>query len=346
MFARGSKSPNTEAAEWMVLLDGEDMSAKAQDRFREWVADPQNARALDSTGTVVNMVKDLPLDYKSELEQTLPPSTGRFGVARRLLLQPIWLGAVAVACSAVLALVFIGWHARLGPGVVRPWMVGFSHSYTSNIGEVRTITLPDGSAATLNTQTTLKWIGTDHERRVQLLSGEALFEIEHDPSRPFQIDLPGHSVIRVLGTRFDVYVKSSGKIRVTVLNGTVAIEGGRGTLHETLTANQQIEYSPDDPVAQVRIVDAPRAIGWRDGVLEVSEQPLSDVVNELGRYTSKQIIVDPELQSRPISGVFPVRDVPNALTHIERAVPITVTQTDTAFILNHRPDAPAGEANR
>ena len=49
------------------------------------------------------------------------------------------------------------------------------------------VTLADGSQVTLNTGTQLRVSITEHERRAELASGEAYFEIAKDPSRPFVV---------------------------------------------------------------------------------------------------------------------------------------------------------------
>jgi transmembrane sensor len=227
----------------------------------------------------------------------------------------------------------------------------FSHTYTSAIGEVRTISLPDGSIVYLNTQTRLKWIGTKDDRRVLLLDGEALFEVVHDPNRPFRIVLD-NSEIRVLGTRFDVYRKTGGNVVVTVLSGAVAVDGfGDGSAepswHTQLTANQQIEYTPTGLVADVHSIVAPKAVEWREGVLEAEEEPLPNVVRELRRYTNKQILIeDPRLNAQIVGGAFTILDVSAALRKLEKSAPVAVTPTDSAYILTYRAETPSSRSDR
>ncbi len=82
----------------------------------------------------------------------------------------------------------------------------------------------EGSVAYLNTRTRIRWLGSGNDRRVELISGEALFDVVHDETRPFSVMMDG-SEIRVLGTRFNVYRKDSGDVVVTVLEGTVEVRG-------------------------------------------------------------------------------------------------------------------------
>jgi transmembrane sensor len=339
MFPRSNRNIRTQAAQWNVRLQSGELSASERAGFNEWLVEPPNAREFDISRTVVDLIADLPSDQKADLERTTFAPEGKIATFMRLLAQPLWLsGVVAVV---VLVVVLSEW-----PALLRPTVELFSHSYTSRIGEMRSITLPDGSVAYLNTDTVLKWIGAQDDRRVLLAHGEALFEVAHDSTRPFRIALD-HSEVHVLGTRFDVYRKASGSVVVTVLSGTVAVEGlEEGGAHPAwqvkLSANQQVEYSPAGPAPDIRSTVAPKAVKWREGILETERETLSTVVGELSRYTTERILIaDPRLNAERIGGAFSIRDVPATLARIQKLGPIVVTHQDGAFILDYRPEGSA-----
>ena len=335
MFPRAESDQATvhEAAEWNVRLDRGELSDEERVQFHAWLAVPRNAREFDNQRALLASVQDLPPQLNADIERHTfaPPVTG----VRRMLAHPWRLSGIA---AAVLVTALAGWLVLLWPVAEL-----LTHSYATATGEVRNITLPDGSVVYLNTQTRLRWIGTQHDRRAWLQSGEALFDVVRDPLRPFRIALD-RGEIRVLGTRFDVYRKSSGNVVVTVLNGTVAVEGGlsadaRPMWQLQLQANDQIEYTPSGVLPQVRSTVARNAVKWREGFLETEGEPLSTVVGELRRYTTKSIVIaDPRLGAVHIGGLFSVRDVPFALSRLEKVGPISVTRTDNAFILSYRPE--------
>lgn len=93
--------------------------------------------------------------------------------------------------------------------------------YATDIGEQRTIALDDGSIVELNSQSKIRIAYTDHQRNIQLLRGQALFKVSKDPNRPFTVDSDG-TLVRAVGTQFDVYRKSVGT-QVTVVEGRVAV---------------------------------------------------------------------------------------------------------------------------
>lgn len=330
-----------EAASWNVQLDSGEFTDAERAQLHEWLATPANAREYDAQRQILGWIEDLPADVKAELESLCAPVRSHSALHHAVRSRPLWLGAAAAT--------LVGVALATGVPTLRLSLLDMllSHSYSSGVGEVRTIGLPDGSTTSLNTRTRLKWLGSEHERRVQLLAGEVLFEVKHDPAQPFRIDLK-HSRITVLGTRFDVYEKPNDDVEVTVLTGRVIVQGfsPSGAWTEQLTTNQQIEYTPSGH-RTVREVDASMAADWRDGILRSEGLSLAAVVGELSRYTSMRIIIaDPRLNNLVVGGVFDIHDVPSALEHVAQAadVPITVTRSGDAFILSSAARAaPAGK---
>jgi transmembrane sensor len=83
------------------------------------------------------------------------------------------------------------------------------------------LTLADGSTVDLNARSSIRVEFSNSERRIELLDGQALFQVAKDKERPF-IVRSGDATVRAVGTQFDVYRKSSGTT-ITVLEGRVAV---------------------------------------------------------------------------------------------------------------------------
>ncbi|MEJ0036699.1 MAG: FecR domain-containing protein [Gammaproteobacteria bacterium] len=221
----------------------------------------------------------------------------------------------------------------------------FGESHSTRTGETSTVKFSEGSVAYLNTRTQLRWLGSGNDRRVELISGEALFDVVHDETRPFAVILDG-SEIRVLGTRFNVYRKDSGDVVVTVLEGTVEVRGfaqgpSRSAWTRRVVANQQIEYRPIGLVSEPHGTDALRAVTWRSGLLQLPEEgeTITSVIGELTRYTDKHIIIrDPQLANLKVGGAFNTRDVKGALQKLQMGVPtLAVEESEGLYTLDVRP---------
>jgi transmembrane sensor len=329
-----------QAAHWSALLNsGETLSQGELRSFHSWLEVPSNARAFNEYQSMVVLIQDLPTDKRATLLSTLGPRDPRFPGLRALFAQPFKLTAAAAALAAFAA--FASWL------VLKPAGDLVSHTYTTNTGEERTIVLPDGSVANLNTQSRLRWIGTPKERHVSLERGEVFFRIAHDVSRPFRVTV-GTSEIRDLATEFDVYRKASGSVLVTVLSGQVVVKelttnGGHAAWTERLVRpNEQMEYTPATLIADVHSVAAEKSVLWREGLLELEGQSFTTIVGELNRYSTKQILVaDPRIDASQakFSGTLNIHDMPSALKHIQELQPIEVTDTGDSYVLTYKADA-------
>jgi len=101
------------------------------------------------------------------------------------------------------------------------WLYTQRGTYSTDIGEQRSITLADGSTVDLNARTRIRVRMSEQDRRVELLEGQALFQVAKDKSRPF-IVRSNDTQVRAVGTQFDVYRRKTGTT-VTVLEGRVAV---------------------------------------------------------------------------------------------------------------------------
>jgi transmembrane sensor len=95
-----------------------------------------------------------------------------------------------------------------------------SARYSTRLGEVRTVALQDGSVVTLNTQSTIDVAYSRRDRRIQLISGEALFDVAKDASRPFLVSA-GLAEVRAVGTSFTVSRVGAEPVEVMVREGVV-----------------------------------------------------------------------------------------------------------------------------
>ncbi len=130
------------------------------------------------------------------------------------------------------------------------WHYTQRNIYATDIGEQRSIVLEDGSTVQLNSRTRLRVNYTEHERRVQLLQGQALFSVAKNPMRPFIVQ-SASATVRAVGTQFDVYRKPSGTI-VTVIEGKVAVVpkskvAGLSRAPEGELAGERLTDRPQDP---------------------------------------------------------------------------------------------------
>jgi transmembrane sensor len=209
------------------------------------------------------------------------------------------------------------------------WNRSQLNTYTTGIGEQRSIILQDGSTVDLNAQSRVRIVYGARERRVELAEGQALFRVAKDAARPFVVRA-GTTDIRAVGTQFDVYRKTAGTV-VTVVEGRVAV------LPFTLPARRSIRPGAADPAdvteesappptrtilsageqvivgalstQKAQHADVAAATAWTQKQIIFRSTPLSEVVSEFNRYNARQLVItDPDIGGTRISGVFSSTD--------------------------------------
>ncbi len=190
------------------------------------------------------------------------------------------------------------------------------------LGSKVTTRLPDGSIVTLNSGTIIKYPEKfTHDRREIELNGEAFFEVEHNPNKPFYVRMNGDQV-RVLGTSFNIRSYSMDSIvHVSVATGRVAYTIPSGE-QVVLTKDQMATYLPNEERLTTGEVDKLQAFGWRDRILYFKSTAFEDIVIELERWYGVEIDVRGDFESRgSYSGEFrnvSLSEVLNGLSFIYR----------------------------
>jgi transmembrane sensor len=229
----------------------------------------------------------------------------------------------ALALSAVFVLAYLGWQ-RTTMIVVR-----------TGVGEQHSEVLPDRSIVDVNTQSEIRVAFTSSERRVELVRGEAFFDVAKDPTRPFIVatDL---ATAKAVGTRFSVYRSQSGTI-VTVAEGRVLVRdrlavagesNGAADPHDAVEVipGIQAEAQPGHHV-QMRRANVASTFAWREHRLVFDAEPLATVVEEFNRYNSPPLVIsDPHLREQHISGVFGANDPESLLDFLVKVDHIAVTR--------------------
>jgi transmembrane sensor len=213
-------------------------------------------------------------------------------------------------------------------------------TYATGIGEQRSIVLADGSTVELNSRSKIRIRFSDKQRAVELIEGQALFKVAKDHARPFVVDSDG-TLVRAVGTQFDVYRKREGTI-VTVVEGRVAVltEGGSSA---TLTEPETSALGPGLLVSageQVTVKESSAelaahpnidsATAWRQRELVFDTASLFEVAEEFNRYNTRRLVIDKdEHYDFHISGVFSSTDPSSLIRFLQARRDLRVIETET-----------------
>ncbi|MFA5632155.1 MAG: FecR domain-containing protein [Porticoccaceae bacterium] len=209
------------------------------------------------------------------------------------------------------------------------WLPAFmgNDTYSTMLGEQRTVRLKDGSLVHLNTNTKVETHFSFKGRDITLLDGEALFDVAKDPDRPFRVR-SNKNIIQAIGTQFNVY-QHGDVTKVAVIEGIVGIDPDRKlqpqhqqsvdlSSHSAvkvsvdparLVAGQEAALGPNGEVLSLIETDVRNAIAWRTRRLVFQSQSLSEVAAQFNRYNRLQIRIEgDELAAKRLTGTFNADD--------------------------------------
>ena len=307
-----------EAAEWFTRLNQRTVTTADVKGFSEWRRDPENARAFsrveamwDAAGA---LAKSPEMSALAREAAGLRPPPKRRSTTGRLL--PI--GAAGALALAFGATAFV-------------WLSQQPTRYATAVGEQRTFQLEDGSRITLDTASEVAVRFNDSRRSVTLATGQAMFDVEGDPGRPFVV-AAGNTRVTAVGTRFDVRRSGAGA-RVVLVEGRVDVRREAASDGQwTLAPGQQVTTSTDRPT--VAAANLPAATSWTTGRLTFESTPIGEAVAEMDRYSRAPIeLRDERISSIEISGVFNTGDVDGFVAALSDLYALRSTQADDGRII-------------
>lgn len=301
-----------EAAVWMARLKSDNRLPETEAAFRRWLEVTPDAQYLFDEAT--DVWEMLPSAMPARRSRPVLPA-----ISRRMTLAGAMAAAIVVAVGGGI------YAVNLRPVV-----------YETQKGEQRSVSLADTSKVTLNTDTKLSVRYSHNRRYVQLERGEAVFQVAHDPSKPFVVETRNQRVT-ALGTVFLVRsdptemqvalfsgeVELRAKQNVSAANGMILKPGERATVREGMTP------VVDRPVSDV-------ITAWQRQEIVFSDVTLGEAINELNRYSRQQIVItDSSIASLKVAGVFQTGDSAAFASNMARIYGLKVRQSDGVIVLTH-----------
>lgn len=323
------RDPVMDAAlNWLFLLQEQSKSRAVQAEFQAWLnISAEHRKAFEQVAAAWELpevdMAAAELAQRNGLVKSLDPDISVGAMRSRALLRPRMRWALAIAAT-IIAAVGISHYPSL--------LVQWKADYVTATGQTNTITLPDGSRLVLNTQTAVKLDFEGGHRSVELLEGEAYFDVVPNPERPFKV-MASYSETVVKGTAFsvrrdeteDIIVLEHGRVEVTKtpdrLMHAVLLPG------ETMRADAH-QFSP------VVKADTAAVFSWVKGQLSFEDRPLSSVLAELGRYYPHSIItLNAKLAATRVNGRYRLDDPELAIRSLVTAAGGTVNRIPGGILI-------------
>lgn len=300
-----------EALAWFVRLNSGEATAAERSAHATWMAaSPPNRNEYEKLAEIWSDLDKL----GDPRIRKVPALAGRPStIGRRSFLAG---GAVSLGVAGV-----------VGLNGLPDFLLS---DYETGTAELRDLTLADGSSVSLDADTAIAMDFGDTRRAVRLLRGRALFDVAKDARRPFVVEA-GDGATTALGTRFVVH-RWADTVTVSVEESAVSVRAPDRSF-ATLQVGQNISYG-ETGLSAVGTVDVQTETAWRRGKLIFKDRPLRQVIADVNRYRAGTIrIVDGELNSLRVSGIFDVANPDGVLGAISAALPIRVLRLTDYLVL-------------
>lgn len=248
-----------------------------------------------------------------------PTNGARTSLFRHRSLWAMRLGQIAAALIAAIT--------------ISQYYSTWRYDYRTAPGESRQIALSDGSKVYMSGATAINIrFSRTGDRTVELARGEAFFEVKHDASRPFTVEV-GTGKIRDIGTAFSVSHKGKSSA-VAVEEGIVAVSAGGQ--YDLLYKGQQVSFDRYLMRAKSE-VDTSTISPWRRGLYIADDKALGEVLDDLGAYYPRKIlIVDDALAKRRVNVVVQLNHIEDWLEALNDTTGVSVHRYGPITIVGAR----------
>jgi transmembrane sensor len=304
-------------------------TVEENEKVKKWLnAAEANTKHFTQLETIWQLSNTLKNDTKRDEELAWTSfkvrrenSAAQNGKIKSLNTRNVWFRVAAVLFIAV-----GGWlvYSLYGQG---------NYTELTANQQVRTDTLPDGSALTLNKHTKISYAGNfKNNRNLKLAQGEVFFDVAKDKTHPFVIDIDRVSV-EVVGTSFNIkhlqkdteINVESGIVKVRFANNEIKLYKGEKILITSNIRKLAKEQSTDQLYNY-----------YRTRIFQANNIPLSKLVNTLNEAYGTNITLDQKAKGLTISTVLRMGSINENLNIICETLNLQLTRNGDNILLSDK----------
>ncbi len=273
-------------------------TAEEAKQVHEWIAaSDENQRHFEQFERIWN--ESAALTESSNVDEELAWQKFKQKVDEKQPAQPIVRKLKPITVLMRVAAVFVLCFGA--------WLVyqQFGGNYTDLASNdvVLNQTLPDGSRLVLNKNTNISYAANfKTNRKVEIKNGEVFFDVAHDRSHPFVIDINDVKV-EVVGTSFNIK-KHQNNVEVIVETGIVKVKRASDEL--TLTKGERVFLSDEKELVKTQTEDELYNY-YRTGVFVASNTSLSKLAETLTEAYGTKISLSGDIKNEKIFITLPLK---------------------------------------
>ena len=299
-----------QANKWLILLHSGEASQQDIQAFKQWLqvssCHVETYRHAESLWRMTRYSESL---YTTHTTRSSRKST-------------YMLSTMATAALLLIACVLFFQLQPVSP------MQG-ERLLTTDVGQIQTFTLADNSSVTLGGDSKVSVWFEEAQRSTRLIKGDALFDVQHAPQRPF-VTYIDDAQITVLGTRYDVQ-KRPYQNSVTVGHGKVNVANNREEV--SLTPGQKVNLVTNK-IGKVSYVEPDFFAQWKQQRFAFSHHTLEDVVSVINRHNLTRVrIATPTLRTLRVTVAFSAVQSFQVLESLAQQYEFDIKKTPSEILL-------------
>ncbi|MDO6560762.1 FecR family protein [Paraglaciecola chathamensis] len=335
------------ACDWIARID-RGLTESEKTDFQEWLHErPDNLSYILKAAKMWDKMDDL-----ERLADIFPKSH----VNKRR--APIAWGALAASLLLMLMLSLYHFSDDFLQQNNLVQTRAIESTYQTSVGEIDTITLPDGSVLALNTNTIVGMKYTNSVRVLELTKGEINIDVAHDASRPLSVLVNG-KVIQAVGTVFNIEARGN-LTELIVTDGKVLVEDKSTNQYKSDIANKKINLpitslavsrgekidlrknmteGASENIIKLSPEEIISSLAWQDKKLIFRGEKLSHAIAEINRYTDTKLSLDnnESLKNINVIGVFKTGEIVDLLDQFKKNFKIQYTKKNKNEITLYLP---------
>lgn len=165
--------------------------------------------------------------------------------------------------------------------------------------KVVNVTLADGSKVWLNTASSLRYPTAfrGSERKIEI-TGEAYFEVAHNPNMPF-IVRKGRTTVKVLGTHFNVNAyDDENSMKTTLFEGRVSVRDNSGLQSKVIKPGEQAQVEKNGEIKLANSVDLTNVLAWKNELFSFKDADIESIMREVSRWYDVNVVFEKHVSEK------------------------------------------------
>ena len=208
---------------------------------------------------------------------------------------------------------------------------------SSDFGQISKVMLPDSSVIWINSGSTIRYNNqfSATNRNVELI-GEAFFKVPKNKHLPLLVSCQDLKV-KVLGTEFCVKsYPDENSIQVVLEKGKIELTSNSDlNIRQVLKPGEMASFNKENKILTLSTVNTVLYTSWKDGMINICNLPLSELVIKLERRYNQKFIVDEAIKNIPYTFTIKNENLHSILSLMEKITPVDAVQKGNVIELKY-----------